>query len=196
MPALAPMKTCAATTRTHARTLMEQRGVGDRPAVVHRADARVFADDGVGEEDLAEHRVAGHLAQRTHLDARLVHVEREPTDALMLRHGRIRTGEQHAEIGEMTARRPDLLTVDDPHVAIADRARRKPREIRSGAGLTEQLAPAQPAGDCIGDVPLDLLAGSVRGDRRRHQADPHAHRRRERAELGDRLRDAAARRCG
>ena len=71
-----------------------------RPAVVHLADAGVVADDGVGEEHLAEHRVAGHLAQRADLDAGLVHVEREPGDALVLRRRRIGAGEQHAEIGE------------------------------------------------------------------------------------------------
>ena len=68
----------------------------------------VVAHDGIGEEDLAEHRVAGHFPQRTDFDAGLVHVEREPADALVLGDRRICAGEQHAEIGEVTA--PEVQT--------------------------------------------------------------------------------------
>ena len=41
---------------------------------------------GVGEEDLVEHRATGHLPQRADVDARLVHVDREVGDALVLGH--------------------------------------------------------------------------------------------------------------
>ena len=40
----------------------------------------------VGEEHLVEHRAAGDLLQRPDLDARLVHVDREVRDALVLGH--------------------------------------------------------------------------------------------------------------
>ena len=65
----------ASATRPHARSLVEQRGVGDGPALVDVADARIVVDDCVAEEHLAEHGVAGHLPQRADLDAGLVHVE-------------------------------------------------------------------------------------------------------------------------
>ena len=108
----------------------------------------------------------------------------------MLGHHRIGPGEQHAEIGDMATGGPDLLAVDDPDVAVAHRARRESGEVRSRARLAEQLAPAQPAAHRIGDVPLDLLTGPVGGDGRRDEPDSHAHGRGERAEVGDRLRDA------
>ena len=50
-------------------------------------------------------------------------------------------GEQHAEVGDLAAGRPDLLAVDDPLVAVLDRLGREAGEVGAGAGLAEQLAP-------------------------------------------------------
>ena len=47
------------------------------PALADVADALGVGDAGVGEEDLVELGFAGHLAQRAHLDAGLVHVDEE-----------------------------------------------------------------------------------------------------------------------
>ena len=58
---------------------------------------------GVVEEHLVEHGVTGQLAQRPHLDARLVHVDREPGDALVLRNLGVRARDQHAEVGDLPA---------------------------------------------------------------------------------------------
>src|SRR5690606_34518563 len=77
--------TATAAARSHAGALVEQRGVGGGPAVVHVADAVLVGHLGVGEEHLVEHGVAGHLLERPDLDARLVHVDGEPGDALVLR---------------------------------------------------------------------------------------------------------------
>ena len=173
----------------HARPLVEQRGVGDRPAVVQVPDASVVADDGVGEEHLVEHRVAGHLPQGPDFDAGLVHFEREPGDALVLGNRGVRAGEQHPEVGELSTRGPDLLAVDDPDIAVAHGARRQTCEVGTCAGLAEELAPGPLPGDCVGHVAVDLFARAVRRDRRRREPGPHAERRAERSELGDRLAD-------
>ena len=101
--------------------LVGQRGVGDRPAVVEPAEQVGVGDAHVGHEDLVEQGPTGHLAQRADVDARLVHVDGEVGDALVLRHVGVGAGQQHAEVGDLRARRPHLLAVDDPLVAVADR---------------------------------------------------------------------------
>ena len=86
-------------------------------------------------------------------------------------------GDQHAEVGDLAARRPHLLTVDDPLVAVLDRAGREPGEIGSGTGLAEQLAPRLRARDDVADVQVDLLLRAVRRDRRRREQQPETGRR-------------------
>ena len=132
-------------------------------------------------------RVAGHLPQRPHLDPGLVHVDREPGDALVLRDVGIGAGDEHAEVGVLAARRPDLLAVDDPLVAVRHGPRREPGEVGAGARLAEQLAPRLGAGDDVADVQVDLLLRAVRGDGGRGQQQPEARGRAERAEVADLL---------
>jgi hypothetical protein len=105
-------------TGAEAGALVHERGVGHGPAVVAAADGGGVGHPGVGEEDLVEHGVAGHLAQRADLDARLVHVDGEPGDALVLGHLGVGAGDEHAQIGHVAERRPHLLAVDDPLVAV------------------------------------------------------------------------------
>ena len=50
--------------------LVHERGQGDPPAVARRAEALAVGDADVGEVHLVELGLAGHLAQRPHLDAR------------------------------------------------------------------------------------------------------------------------------
>ena len=104
-----------------ALTLERQRRVGHGPAVVRAADDPRVRHACVGQEHLVEKGPAGHLTQWADVDrAVLVHVEREPRDALVLRRVRVRAGDEHAHVGDLAARRPDLLPVDDPLVAVAD----------------------------------------------------------------------------
>ena len=84
-----------ATTGADAGPLEVERGLGDHPPVALAADEIGVGDDGVVEEDLVEDVVAGHLPQRPDLDARLVQLEREPRDALVLRHVEVGAGEEH-----------------------------------------------------------------------------------------------------
>ena len=72
--------------RADAGALEVERRLRDRPAVALAADQVGGVAHGVVEEHLVEHRLAGHLAQRTDRDAGLVEREREPGDAVVLRH--------------------------------------------------------------------------------------------------------------
>ena len=57
--------------------LVAERRVGDLPALADLAEPVGVGDPHVGQEDLVELGLAGDLAQRPDLDARVVHVEDE-----------------------------------------------------------------------------------------------------------------------
>src|SRR5207248_1858797 len=98
-------------------------------------DAGVIGHSRVGDEHLVEQGPTGHLPQRTYLDGvTLVHVEGEVTDAAVLGDIGISAREEHAEVGRLPARRPYLLTVDHPLVAILDGARLQPGQVGAGTG--------------------------------------------------------------
>jgi hypothetical protein len=54
---------------------------------------------------------------------------------------RVGAGDQDAERGELRERRPDLLAVDDPLVAVALGPGAEVRQVAARARLAEQLAP-------------------------------------------------------
>ena len=108
----------AAPTTSDAGAFEHERGVGHRPAVVEPADDVCHRHSGVVDEHLAEHRPAGHLAQRSNLDPRLMHVEREIRDALVLGCVGVGTRQQHAPIGVLASAGPHLLPGDDVLVAV------------------------------------------------------------------------------
>ena len=121
------------------RPLVAERGEDDAEARVEVADAVRVGHAHVGEEDLVEPRGPGHLAQRAHLDPRRVHVDEERREALVLGHVGIGAAHREREVGDVRARRPHLLAVDDPLVAVAHRARRGRGEIGAGVRLAEEL---------------------------------------------------------
>src|SRR5690606_1591564 len=90
--------------------------------------------------------------------------------ALVLRHARIGAQHDHAEVGEVRARGPDLLAIDDPVIAVAHGARAHRRHIRPRRRLGEELAPDLLTAECRADITLLLLLGGV-GEPRR---DAHA----------------------
>ena len=98
--------------------------------------------------------------------------------------------EQHAEVGPVAARRPHLLPVDDPLVAVELGTGVEPGEVGAGAGLAEELAPGLLAGDDVEEVALLLLLGAVDVDRRAREQRAEAARRTER---GERRRSSASR---
>jgi hypothetical protein len=96
-----------------------------------------------------------------------VHVDDEVGQALVLRLLGIGAHDERAEPADVRQRRPDLLAVDDPLVAVPDRARRQAGDVGAGARLREQLAPDLLAGEQRAEVALLLLLAAVRDDRRR-----------------------------
>src|SRR2546429_608956 len=77
-------------------------------------DALIVCDVHVGEEDLVESFGAVDLLERTHLDARSAHVDDERGDAAVLRRFRIGARDDEAPFAVVRARRPDLLSVENP----------------------------------------------------------------------------------
>src|SRR4029453_18308628 len=154
--------------------LVRQRRGGAGPAAVQLADHRRLAHARVREEPLAEQRPPRHLAQRAHLDAGLVHLDREVRDALVLRRVGIGTGDQHAEVGGLAPRCPYLLPVDDPFVAVALGPALEAREVGPRAGLAEQLTPCFLPVQDRPQISLALRVVAVRQDRRAGEQDAEA----------------------
>ncbi len=178
-----------AAARAEAGALVHQRGVGGGPSVVDAADERGVGHAGVGEEDLVEEGVTGHLLEGTNVDALLEHLEGEVRDALVLGDVGVGAGEQHAEVGVLATRGPHLLAIDDPLVAIPDGPGLQAGEVRTCLGLTEELAPRLLPGDDVTHIEVDLLLSAVCRDRRRRQQKPEPRRRAQGAEGGDLLLD-------
>ena len=70
-------------------------------------------------------------AQRTLLDAGLVHRHRERRQPLVLRHVGIGAREEEAPVGDVGVAGPDLVAVDHVLVAVAGRGRAQRRRGRS-----------------------------------------------------------------
>ncbi len=100
----------------------------------------IVGDAHVVEEDLVEARPTGHLAQRPDLDSGRPHVDDEAGQALVLGLLGIGAGDDLADVGVLRPRRPHLLAVEHPLVAVALGSRLQAGEVAPGAGLGEQLA--------------------------------------------------------
>ena len=122
---------------------------------------------------------AGHLPDGPNLDAGLVHLDDEVGQPGVLGYDRGRSGRPGSVAGDVGTRRPHLLAVDDPLLAVTLGPGLKPGQVGAGPGLGEQLAPdlagddaGQQAGLLLGRaVGDDGRAGQVLGDaggRRRH----------------------------
>ncbi len=157
----------------HAAALMLQEPLGHRPAAVQRSDQVLLGHLHVGDEGLAEGRVAGDQPDRPDLDAGLAHREDHEGDAFVLLGG---VGADQAEdhVGPLGARRPDLLTVDQEVVTLVLGPGLERGEVRPGARLGEALAPADAAMHDVGDVLLLLGLGPVLQKGRPEHADAHA----------------------
>ena len=78
--------------RADVAALARQHAHADAPAAVQRAEQVVGGQLDVGEEDLVELGLAGHLLERADLDAGQVHRAQEERDALVLGRVRVRCG--------------------------------------------------------------------------------------------------------
>ena len=91
----------------------------------------------------------------------------------MLRDVGIGAHEQQSPARDVRHARPDLLPVHDPLVAVAHRRRRERRDVGTGAGLAEHLAPDLFARERRPQEPALLLLGAERDQRGTGHADAH-----------------------
>jgi hypothetical protein len=68
---------------------------------------------------------------------------------------------------------PRLLSVDDEYITIAIRAGQQARQIRSSAGLGEELEPQFPAGEDVRNVREFLLVSAKSDERCTNDVDRH-----------------------
>ena len=150
--------------------LVHERRQRDVPAFAGVAEAFGVGDANIGHVDLVEFGLARRLHERSHLDARCLHVEDEHRHPLVLDLFGIGAHEDDAEPREVRERRPHLLAVDDPLVAVAHGARAETGDVGAGSRLAEHLAPDLFAGEQWPQVALLLRIGAVGHDRRRAHA--------------------------
>ncbi len=124
----------------------------------------VVGNTDVLEEDLVEMREPRHLPQRSDLYAGRLHVEQEPGDALVLRSLGVGPGEKEAPLRVVGPRRPHLLAVDDPLVAVGHSGGAQRRQVGSGSRFREQLAPDLLAGEQRWKEPASLFIRAVGDD--------------------------------
>ena len=148
-----------------------EAGPGDVPPVVLLADAVLDGDLDTVEEDLAEPRVAGHVAQRTHGHAGCVRIDQQVGDAGA---ARVRTTGAHQaeeDVGDVGARAPHLLPADDVVVTVANRSRTERREVGTGVGLRVALGPDHVGPEHRTQPARLLLLSAVADDRGARDAD-------------------------
>ena len=92
-------------------------------------------------------------------------------EPLMLRCGRVRARNDNAVIAIMRARRPDLLAVDYPVIAVAFGLGTQARNVRTGGRLGKQLAPIS-SPYSAGSRSVHLLLGGPRHHGRNAHAQP------------------------
>src|SRR5690349_1047710 len=88
------------------------------------------------------------------------------TQPLLIPPTTLSTGQREHVVGELGLRRPDLLAVDDPLVAVAHGRGLERRQVRAGVRLAEALAPLHLAPQDLGQELLLLLLGPPLQDRR------------------------------
>ena len=124
-----------------ARSLVAEQILRVGPPAIFLADEIVERHLHVLEEDFVDLVIFVERDDRTHGDARRLHVDQEERDALLLFRGRIGAHEAEHHVGVLAERRPGLLAVDDVVIALAIGARSERREIGAGAGFRVSLAP-------------------------------------------------------
>ncbi|CAB4803101.1 unannotated protein [freshwater metagenome] len=93
-----------------------------------------------------------------------MHVDGEVGHAFVLRHVRVRAGDEHSPVGEVGNGVPYLLAVDDPLVAVANGLGGEASKVASGTWLAEQLTPALFAGEHRAQEAGALFVGAVGDD--------------------------------
>ncbi len=149
----------------------------DRPARVDGAEHVGLGDPQVVEEHLVEVVRTHHAADGPHLDRRIIHRHKEDRQALLLFLLHLLplggAGEQEAPLRHGGVGRPDLLTADQPAVAVAPRGRAQRREVGTRLRFGEALTPDHLAARDRRQVLALLLLGAVAHDDGPDPVDPH-----------------------
>ncbi len=116
----------------------------------------------VGEDDFVEFGLPGDLADRIHLDARLLHLDqklRQAVTAVFL--GRLRGAEDRDHVvGDVRRRGPDLGAVDEIAAVGLGGARLGREQVRAGVRFAHADGKADfAAADARQDIHLDVLGG-------------------------------------
>src|ERR1700759_4314567 len=144
---------------------MPEGGARALPALVLLTTPVGYRDTHVVEEDLAEGRPAGQVAQRPNLDAGLVHVDQQVADAVLTAVRLTGPPQREHHVAEIGLRAPDLLAVDDVVVTIAAGCGPQGRQVAAGVRLTEPLGPQFIGPQHRPQEPLPLRLGAVLDDR-------------------------------
>ena len=145
-----------------------QRGA---PAVADSPDDGVAVERDIVEEDLVELGLSGDL-RAPNCDSGGIHRHDEHGQALVLGNVGICTREQQSVGGELRVRRPHLLAAETPAAVVGEsRTGLHRREIGSGGGLGEELAPDLIAVEHRPEIARLLGIGAMGDDRRPEHAD-------------------------
>ena len=128
-------------TRSDRQSLVHQSGDRDLPAFTYLTESLRVRNANVGEEDFVEVRPARNLTDGLHLDPRRRHIDPEEGQPLVLGKSRIVTCKQDPVLRVVCSRRPDLLTVDEPIVAVPLSPRPDRGDVRAGCRLRKHLTP-------------------------------------------------------
>ena len=143
------------------------------PAATDLADDVLVGDLGLLEKDLVEFGLAGDLPKRPNVDVRLLHVEDEVGDPLVLGGVLVGAGEEHAPLRLVRVGGPDLLPGDLPGAIGLHGAGLERGQIGTGLGLREALAPDLLPGEDRLEVALllFLVASGNHHGAAHHQAE-------------------------
>ena len=119
----------------------------DVPSVVDVTDDEVGVGPRAVEEHFTELGRAREIADRSYLDAGLVHRYQEQRQATVFRRVGIAATQHVDPVGVLAERRPDLLAVDDPMVAVEARPGAYVGQVGAGVGFAEPLAPDHVGGE-------------------------------------------------
>ena len=124
-----------------------------------------------GEEHFIERRPARHLSQRPNLHAGSMHIHDEPGEAFVLGQVWVGPADHLAEVRELGAGGPHLLTSKDPFVAVFFGLHLEAGEVRPGARFGEQLTADDVAPPHLLEVCRLRCVAGVSEDRRGDHAE-------------------------
>ncbi len=168
-------------------SLEDEHRLGHGPALIEIADPVPVRDGDVVEEVLAELGGVVDLPDGADREPGGVARHREPGESAVLGDVPVCSGQAQSPVGEVRVGAPDLLTVEDPLVAVLGGRSPGPGEVRTRRRLGEELADERVTRQHLRDEAPEEFRRGVR----QHGGDAHPEGRPgQHAEVG---RDVAVR---